>query len=85
MSADFEGTMTVEELIQRLETFPKDLLVIYKCCSDWAPMSKEDVTLVKGVPKNALEWVMRVYKEHEATMSEENQRNMRDFVAFPGN
>lgn len=74
---------TVGELMAHLAQFPADLPVIYRCFSDWAPLTVNEVVRVQGVPKAC--WVMRVYKEHIGTMSEENRANITEFVGFPGN
>jgi hypothetical protein len=81
----YEGSKgcTVGELIEHLKQFPAGMPVIFRCCSDWAELDLEDVKKVKGVPKQ--HWVMRVYEEHIATMSKENQDGITEFVCFPGN
>ena len=38
--------MTVRELIAKLQTFPPDVDVIYRCCSDWDMLDAANVELV---------------------------------------
>lgn len=39
--------MTVKELIEFLETQPQDLDVAYEFCSDYTPLSKEEIQIVE--------------------------------------
>ena len=78
-----EKGCTVAELIEHLKQFPAQTPVIFECCSDYVPLNVAYVDIRKGVPKQ--HWVMRVYEEHIATMSKENQDGIVEFVCFPGN
>lgn len=40
--------MTVGELISVLQGMPQDAVVIYNCCSDYAEMDNDQVTLVRA-------------------------------------
>ena len=82
MSDDMK-LVTVGELIEHLKQFDAATPVIYQCCSDWSALGLEDVRLVSGVRKD--HWIMRAYLNQVASMSEENQAGIRQFVAFPGN
>ena len=74
---------TVGVLIRHLQKFSADTPVIYRSCSDWAPLYINDVKLVEGVSKSY--WVMSVYAKQVPTMSDENRRSIQAFVGFPGN
>ncbi len=42
------NSMTVGELITILQGFPQDAPVIYDCCSDYAAMRPDEVTLIRA-------------------------------------
>jgi hypothetical protein len=79
-----ERPATVGSLIEHLKQFPADLEVLYRLCSDYAPLDLGDVVPASGV-LNRGGWVMRVFEEHIPTMSERNVRQMKLYLLFPGN
>ncbi len=40
--------MTVQELVELLQTMPPDFPVIYRCCSDWSVLDASEVTVQRS-------------------------------------
>jgi hypothetical protein len=83
MSDNKVEPMTVAALIAHLQQFPPEMQVIYQNRSDWSALTADAIHLTQAVPKRY--WIMRAYENQIPTMSEENRKNVRTFVAFPGN
>lgn len=86
--------MTVEELIARLQEFPKDSLVVcvYLCCSDYAILEPSDITYhdkeVSGPFGNSHKYVLRngkIMEYDEKTWDRTEVPKFVSIVAFPGN
>lgn len=71
--------MNVKELRERLEQFPDDLEVLYRCCSDYERLNAEDLEITQAVDQG--HYWMRAHH----TMSDENKARMKDYLLFPGN
>lgn len=71
--------MNVGELKRFLESYPDDMPIIYKYCSDYERLAAEDIEVVKAVDKGG--YIMRTH----LTMSEQNKAKERLMLCFPGN
>jgi hypothetical protein len=67
--------MTVKELIKLLQTFPSNLQVAYRCCSEQVLLESDDIELKNGCPPRPDGWVQN---ERPDILPEQ-------YVLFPGN
>lgn len=67
--------MTVEELINHLEGFPKDLQVVFQCHSEYLLLEARDIGIAELCEPRPDGWV------HDKRPDKETQ----DYVVFPGN
>lgn len=90
--------MTVQELIEVLEKFPKDSVAVcvYLCCSDYAILEpgdivyygKEEEKEIKGPYGPSRRYVLRndkIMEYDEKTWDKREVSNFVSIVAFPGN
>lgn len=71
--------MNVGELRTFLESYPDDMPVIFKYCSDYEVLTPEGIEVVSAVPQSG--YVMRSHP----TMSENNKARTQQMLCFPGN
>lgn len=74
-----EKPTTVGELIAFLEKLPREREVLFRCCSDYAPLTLGEIEIAGAVPKQSY------YMRSHPTMSAENKAAERIYVIFPGN
>ena len=67
--------MTVGELIAILQTKPQDILVAYRCYSEWALLEAKDIEIKSLCPLRVDGWV------HDARPDKPTE----DFLILPGN
>jgi len=67
--------MTVADLIERLKSFPQDLLVGYKCCSEYVLMEADDLCVQSACEPRPDGWIQRKRPD----MKEQR------YLMFPGN
>ena len=46
--------MTVQELIDKLSTFPRDVQVVYSFCSDYAWLEAEEISILRAEDKKII-------------------------------
>lgn len=71
--------MNVGELRKFLESYPDDMPVIFKYCSDYEVLTSEGIEVVTAVPQSG--YVMR----NHPTMSANNKAKAQRMLCFPGN
>jgi hypothetical protein len=59
MPDDTEDRLTVAGLIAYLQQQPQDLLVIYRCCSEYDLLHTRDIRIVEACAPRADDWVQR--------------------------
>ena len=69
--------MTVKELIKTLKTYPADLPVVYRCCSEYHILEAHELSIEQLHPTRADGWV------HDYFDRDDPQRV--PYLAFPGN
>ncbi len=74
-----EIKMTVKELREFLSKYPDNLEIVNGRCSDYEIISEDEWSIIKGVPKQG--WVMTSH----LTMSEENKKEEKEYLALAGN
>lgn len=73
--------MNVGELKKMLEKYPDDMEILNERYSDYAMISEDEWSIVKGVETGKDSWVMRSHP----TMSEENKRREKEYLSLVGN
>lgn len=71
--------VNVGELKKMLKKYPDDMEILNGRCSDYALISENEFSVVKGVRKDG--WVMRSHP----TMSEENKKDEKEYLYLEGN
>ena len=71
--------MNVAQLKLMLNKYPDAMEIINERCSDYDLVKEDEWSVVKGVDKDG--YIMR---SHE-TMSDENKKNMKEYLLLKGN
>lgn len=81
--------MTVAELIEHLKKFPPNAEVLYRACSDWSPLSVDEVTLTTAEEKKIVYRKANGYSDFDARYPPKDANtdtlDFRTCVCFPGN
>ena len=77
----YSGVMNVGELKRMLEKYPDNMVLLVDRYSDYDVVQECEWSVVKAVPQNGGEWVMR---SHE-TMSAANKELEQEFLHLDGN
>lgn len=84
-----QHVITVAELIEHLKKFPPNAEVIYRCCSDWAPMTSDEVTLAAAEEKKIMYRAANGYSDYDPRFKHKSldpdTLDFRTCVLFPGN
>jgi hypothetical protein len=67
--------MTVAELIKVLKGYSQDLPVVYACCSEYAVLEFEDISVEELCDPREDDWVARARPD----------KPTRKYLTFPGN
>lgn len=73
--------MTVADLKKMLERYPDGMQIVNGRCSDYQIISEDEWEVVDGVDNPEGGWVMRSHR----TMSDENKRKEKKYLALAGN
>lgn len=80
MTRNREEPVTVQALIKYLQTLPPKMKVLFEQYSDYSPLTLDQIKTDEAVDQGN-DWLMRAHP----TMSDENKKNTKTFVIFPGN
>lgn len=77
--------MTVKELVEKLQTFPQDAVVLYRAWSELNAMDDDDVWLAKPEEKLVVRRNGMYMGYHHHHWPKEETPEFVEAVCFPGN
>lgn len=84
-----DQAMRVKDLIELLSRMPPEAEVLYRCCSDWSPLSEDEVTLTRAEDRKIVYRTANGYSDfNERFLPKGTDPATCDFrtcVLFPGN